>query len=410
LPQLNESIGLDELEEPGDEVRIGASLPDPAVLGLRLGKDVHSAAPGALGCGRLLNGRIGSVDCSFACLVSELHLPRPVEPDQLQWLSKRFQKKALLREDLSAPLGAVPAKVADEGMGICIAWSDPLGAARGSAMPLEKALQSESAQCPQWRLSVARQLCVALAALRNSGRSHGSFSPRNVWVSPSGEVAVMEAGFADSLLLADVLRQNELPAHLGLDFAKYLAPEGWQLPRRAGPAADVWSLGLVLLEVLGGASPPHAECSTLEQLHMKLQHEKIHGQHAVGACRSREFDTLPEAARCYIEACFRLAPEKRPEAQEVLFSLAAPPDDDPAGMASAPQQKAATACSGPQAADGDVPSWMHSPAPGSTLGQAGDSCSSPTQRRRSWPQSLTYEEFSAEMFVPAPREKWYFSA
>merc|ERR1740116_155582 len=105
---------------------------------------------------------------------------------------------------LAGPLGAVPG-----GRGVWVAWSDAVGACAaeesGCALPLAEALRKEPAFGPRWRLAVARQLCVALVALHDAGRSHWSVAPRSIWVTQRGDLGVMEAGLVDALLGAGVL-------------------------------------------------------------------------------------------------------------------------------------------------------------------------------------------------------------
>merc|ERR1712048_260722 len=124
------------------------------------------------------------------------------------------------------------------------------------------------------------------------------------------------------MISVGVLHEHDLLCYLGLEFARYLAPEGWQMPRQAGPAADVWALGLVLLEVLGGAEPPNSECSNMQQLSSKLLPKR--GQHAVLVPRDGAFGALPPLARQTVECCFSSSPAARPDVLQVLFSLAAP--------------------------------------------------------------------------------------
>jgi len=118
---------------------------------------------------------------------------------------------------------------------------------------------------------------------------------------------------------------------LGLEFARYLAPEGWQIPRctdfAAGTAADVWALGLILLEVLGAASTPHGECKTLQHLSSKVLPKR--GQQPVPRLRSDgEYGKLPDAAQRKLQACLSASPEERPSAEDILSCLAFPTEID----------------------------------------------------------------------------------
>eukprot|EP00913_Durusdinium_trenchii_P006940 g6528.t1 len=177
-----------------------------------------------------------------------------------------------------------------------------------------------------WRLSVARQVCLAMDALHRSGQQHGSLAPRNVLVAADGEVTLMEAGLIDALMEVEALRAPELLGALGLAFARYLPPEGWHVPRHHGPAGDIFALGLVLLEVLDGSGIPNPECKSLQQLSAKMLPKR--GQWQPQVRRGSSYEELPVKTRRSIEKCFCPDPEKRPSAQELLFSLAAPDSKD----------------------------------------------------------------------------------
>jgi len=187
---------------------------------------------------------------------------------------------------------------------------------------LLEALRVEPPHDCAWRLTVARNICVAVVALHNLGRYHGSLAPRNFWVAENGDVYVMEAGLVDALLKVGVLHDHDLLACLGLEFARYMAPEGWQVPRRGGASADVWALGLVLLEVLGGAGSPNRDCPTLRQLSAKLLPKR--GIYKPQVNIAGPIGSLPKVAQCAILSCFNEDPNARPTAQDLLFSLAAP--------------------------------------------------------------------------------------
>jgi len=394
LPPQYDSATYDELRAPSAREREGENsgrpFPDPMALGLVLDREITSARGGSTSS-RVLAGHIGGPDRGTAVLVTELALPRPIDGTQLRMFSAGLRASALARDDLCMPLGAVPG-----GRGVWVAWSDAVGACAaeesGCALPLAEALRKEPAFGPRWRLAVARQLCVALVALHDAGRSHGSVAPRSIWVTQRGDLGVMEAGLVDALLGAGVLREpRELFACLGLEFAKYSAPEAWQVPRKVGPPADIWALGLVLLEILGGASPCNHECTTLEQLRAKVPSMGTQTPHIRAGCL---LSKLPTVARRAIAACLNPLPSARPEAQQVLFTLAAPADDAPNDMSSL--------ISGPLTVRS---SQLQVQRRGQLLRQGSNEQRLPPQRGAIRPLHAQYEESSAETFVPAPRRK-----
>merc|ERR1740130_1051633 len=226
------------------------------------------------------------------------------------------------RDDLAKSYGAVPARLTHSNAGVWIAWSDPLGGSQvGTAVkPLREALMADPPRSSKWRLAVARQICAALAALHAVGKSHGCLGPRSILVSSAGDVCILESGLVDALLEVGVLREYDLLQYLGLEFARYLAPEGWQMPRQAGGAADMWALGLILVEVLCAAIPPNSECTHMQQLSAKMLPKRGHYNPLAG-CRDDLLAALPAMGRQTIEACFSASAAARPDALRVLFSL-----------------------------------------------------------------------------------------
>mmetsp|Transcript_109190 Transcript_109190/g.352367 ORF Transcript_109190/g.352367 Transcript_109190/m.352367 type:complete len:569 (+) Transcript_109190:1180-2886(+) len=191
------------------------------------------------------------------------------------------------------------------------------------ARPLSRLLEVPEAHSVAWRLDVARQVCRALAVLHRTGGAHGSFGPRNVWVDMEGHVSIMEVGLVDALLQSGVMHEHELLGLLGLEFAHYIAPEGWQMPREAGPKADMFSLGLVLLQVLDGAQAPHRECKSLQQLSAKMLPKRGRWTPTIKA--GSLYSSLPQSVRSTIEACFKCSPVERPDVEDVLFAVLSVP-------------------------------------------------------------------------------------
>lgn len=317
LPDGLRSSTFDDLVIPEEVEQVLGPLPDCAEEGLEIGGVFLDYSEG-WGLGKVCQGLVGD---KTAALVVQLRLPKPLNNGQMRRLGAALRRGALeARSDLSRPVGAVTPS--DGSPGVWIAWERP-GGSCSTLSPLPIELQ-ESAPGLSWRLSVARQLCLAVDALHRSGKVHGSLSPRNVLVATTGDVTILEAGLVDALLEVDALREHDLLGALGLQFARYAAPEGWHVPRSGGTAADIFALGLVLLEVFECCGQPNPECKSLQQLSAKMLPKRGHWQPQVKA--STFYGELPKIARSTIELCFHADPGKRPSAQELLFGLAAPPE------------------------------------------------------------------------------------
>jgi serine/threonine protein kinase/tetratricopeptide (TPR) repeat protein len=106
-------------------------------------------------------------------------------------------------------------------------------------------------------VSIARQICEALEAAHDRGIIHRDLKPANVKVRPDGTVKVLDFGLAkiaapESMALpSQPISTDGTGPGLILGTAAYMSPEqasGKPVDRRA----DLWALGVVLMEMLTG--------------------------------------------------------------------------------------------------------------------------------------------------------------
>jgi eukaryotic-like serine/threonine-protein kinase len=103
-------------------------------------------------------------------------------------------------------------------------------------------------------LWIVRQTAEALAALHRAGWMHGDVKPGNLMVSPAGHVTLFDLNFAR--------RGEESGAAVDrcvLGTFYYIAPELLTSAMRADIRSDIYSLGVVFYEMLGGRRPFEAE-------------------------------------------------------------------------------------------------------------------------------------------------------
>jgi serine/threonine protein kinase len=94
---------------------------------------------------------------------------------------------------------------------------------------------------------IGAQVATALAYAHGEGVVHRDVKPGNVLMGAAGRVKLADFGIAR--LIGDTMRHTKTGQAIGT--AAYLAPEQVR-GRDVTPAADVYSLGLVLLEALTG--------------------------------------------------------------------------------------------------------------------------------------------------------------
>jgi serine/threonine protein kinase len=80
---------------------------------------------------------------------------------------------------------------------------------------------------------------------------HGDLKPRNVRLSESGDIKVLDFGIAKALSLSRKVTRNDFGS------MPYLSPERLE-STEVDAHADLWALGVILYELLSGALPFHA--------------------------------------------------------------------------------------------------------------------------------------------------------
>ncbi len=98
-------------------------------------------------------------------------------------------------------------------------------------------------------LWIARQTSEALAALHAAGYAHGDIKPANLMLSPAGHVTLLDLGCARRIDEEAALAERPLQGT-----PDYWAPELFT-GGQAEPRTDLYSLGIVLFQMLAGRLP-----------------------------------------------------------------------------------------------------------------------------------------------------------
>ena len=107
---------------------------------------------------------------------------------------------------------------------------------------------------PEQALSIVPQLCETLQYAHNEGVIHRDIKPENILVDCRGRVKIADFGLAK--LAGDDQTDGTLTGcrHI-FGTPRYMAPEQMQSTRQVDHRADIYSLGVVLYEMLTGEVP-----------------------------------------------------------------------------------------------------------------------------------------------------------
>jgi serine/threonine-protein kinase len=171
---------------------------------------------------------------------------------------------------------------------------------------LKQIVRSEGALPASRAAGLGCGVARALAAAHAQGIVHRDIKSQNVIVGEDGRPRVTDFGVAS---VADFEQRTETGTIVGT--GTYIAPEQAR-GERVGPAADVYSLGVVLYELVAG-EPPYDDVNAVA---VAMRHVND----PVPRVRDARADCPVELAGL-IERCLAKEPESRPPASEVASEL-----------------------------------------------------------------------------------------
>jgi len=118
---------------------------------------------------------------------------------------------------------------------------------------LKDAILSKGALPARTSAAVALQIAEALRAAHERGVIHRDIKPHNILITGSGDVKVTDFGIARAASSSTMTRTGSI-----LGTAHYISPEQ-AMGEPVGPASDLYSLGVVLYEMLTGELPYDAD-------------------------------------------------------------------------------------------------------------------------------------------------------
>ncbi|MBE1553510.1 Stk1 family PASTA domain-containing Ser/Thr kinase [Sporosarcina limicola] len=162
-------------------------------------------------------------------------------------LKRRFQREALSATSLTHPHIVDIFDVGEEGKLHYLVMEYIEG------QTLKKFIKTNGPLKPERALPIMRQLVSAISNAHHNGIVHRDIKPQNILMDPDGNVKITDFGIAMALSASDHTKTNSV-----IGTVHYLSPE----QARGGMAtkkSDIYSLGIVLYELLTGELPFSAE-------------------------------------------------------------------------------------------------------------------------------------------------------
>ncbi|MSO34350.1 MAG: Stk1 family PASTA domain-containing Ser/Thr kinase [Candidatus Nanopelagicaceae bacterium] len=155
-------------------------------------------------------------------------------------------------------------------------------------------------------LSIITPVASALAAAHKLGIVHRDIKPENILVSKEGRIKIADFGLARGALLGNTMTAE---SSVILGSVSYLSPE--QVQRGVADArSDIYSLGIVLFEILTGQKPYQGEDPV--QVAIKHVNERVPAPSTIKPGLSIEIDQL-------VLSTTDIDPDKRPRDAAILL-------------------------------------------------------------------------------------------
>jgi tetratricopeptide (TPR) repeat protein/TolB-like protein/predicted Ser/Thr protein kinase len=186
---------------------------------------------------------------------------------------------------------------------------------------LKDVIQKRGSLPPKEAVATIRQVCLALEAAHGEGVVHRDLKPQNIMIDKDQHIVVMDFGIARS---AESSGATQTGALLGTP--DYMSPEQARM-EEADARSDIFSLGLILYELLTGKLP--FKGATIVEAMFKRTKERAIPPNEIDA-------SIPKEANDIVVKC--LEPERERRYQNVTEILEDLESFDPSKKAGAADQ------------------------------------------------------------------------
>jgi serine/threonine protein kinase len=127
---------------------------------------------------------------------------------------------------------------------------------------------------PSEALAIVPQICDALQYAHDQGIVHRDIKPENILIDRQGRVKIADFGLAK--LLDDASASVELTrSHMVMGTPRYMSPEQVETPLDVDHRADIYSLGVVIYELLTGELPMGRFAAPSEKVQIDVRLDEV---------------------------------------------------------------------------------------------------------------------------------------
>jgi len=234
-----------------------------------------------------------------------------LEPVVDQDTARRAMREITVLEELT---NTHVIKVHDSGMGADDRWFIVLEALDGARLDHWHAFDGPMA--PAQAVSLIHQACLGLAEVHARGVVHRDLKPQNLWVEPDGNLKIIDFASARGFGAGALAGDNVTTQHVLVGTPQYAPPEQ-VYSSTLSPASDVYSLGVILYELLAGRCPFWADRPRNEVVRT-LADDPVEWMNAHVKREVVPIEGLSENLAELLNSCLAKKPEDRPKDAGVL--------------------------------------------------------------------------------------------
>ncbi|KIG14788.1 Serine/threonine-protein kinase PknA [Enhygromyxa salina] len=240
-----------------------------------------------------------------------------LDPVQAEETARRALREITVLEELT---NNHVIRVFDSGMGSNDHWYIVLEALEGARLDhwhdFDRPMSAPQA------VGLIHQACLGLAEVHARGVVHRDLKPENLWVEPTGNLKITDFASARGFGAQALAGDNVTTQHVLVGTPQYAPPEQ-VYSSTLTTASDVYSLGVILYELLSGHCPFWAD-RTRAEIVKSLADDPVewmnaHVKRPIIPLRQHEHcKDVPENLADLLETCLAKKPEERPKDAGVL--------------------------------------------------------------------------------------------